>query len=101
MTNFVFKCDKIDLSRLYIGNSFPKENHHVEKHYCILSVKCKAPLFLAKWTKLKELVEFTVRRISDCKQFLMNVMNGRKIACDRIENVCFDVRLIGKGNAVL
>ena len=28
-------------------------------------------------------------------------MNGRKIACDRIENVCFDVRLIAKGNAVL
>ena len=50
---------------------------------------------------MKELVEFTVRRISDCKQFLMNVMNGRKIVCDRIENVCFDVRLIVKGNAVL
>ena len=42
----------------------------------------------------------------------MNVMNGRKIAClnsldmqsdqcDRIENVCFDVGLIAKGNAVL
>ena len=30
--------------------------------------------------KMKELVEFTVRRISDCKQFLMNVTNGRKIA---------------------
>ena len=31
----------------------------------------------------------------------MNVMNVRKIACDRIENVCFDVGLIAKGNAVL
>ena len=31
----------------------------------------------------------------------MNVMNGRKIACDRIENVCFDVGLIAKGNSVL
>ena len=27
----------------------------------------------------------------------MNVMNGRKIECDRIENVCFDVGLIAKG----
>ena len=70
-------------------------------HYCILSVKCNAPSFLAKWTKLKELVEFTVRRISDCKRFSMNAKNGRKIVCDRIENVCFDVRLIAKGNAVL
>ena len=26
----------------------------------------------------------------------MNVMNGRKIACDRIENVCFDVGLMAK-----
>ena len=50
---------------------------------------------------MKELVEFTVRRISDCKQFLMNVMNARKIACDRIENVCFYVLLIAKGNAAL
>ena len=24
----------------------------------------------------------------------MNVMNGRKIACDRIENVCFEFGLI-------
>ena len=32
---------------------------------------------------------------------LMNVMNGRKIACDRIEDVCFVVGLIDKGNAVL
>ena len=72
-----------------------------KKNYYILSVKCNAPLFLAKWTKLKELVEFTIRRISDCKQFLMNIMNGRKITCDRIENVCFGVRLIAKGNAVL
>ena len=24
----------------------------------------------------------------------MNVMNGRKIACDQIENVCFDVGLL-------
>ena len=101
MTNFVFKGDKIDLSHKQTGYSFPKENHHVEKHYCILSVKCNAPLFLAKWTKLKELVEFTVRKIPDLKQFLMNAMNGRKIACDRIENVCIDVGLIAKGNAVL
>ena len=28
-------------------------------------------------------------------------MNGRKIACDRIENICFDVDFIAKGNAVL
>ena len=42
-------------------------------------------------------MEFTVRRISDGKQFLMSVMNGRKIARDQIENVCFDVRLIAKG----
>ena len=31
----------------------------------------------------------------------MNVMNGRKNPCDRIENVCFDVRLIAKGNSIL
>ena len=35
------------------------------------------------------------------KQFLINVMNGRRIACDRIESVCFDVGLIAKGNVVL
>ena len=29
----------------------------------------------------------------------MNVMNGRKIAFDRIENICFDVGLVAKGNA--
>ena len=28
---------------------------------------------------MKELVEFTVRRISDCKQFLMKVMNEYKL----------------------
>ena len=28
-------------------------------------------------------------------------MNGRKNACDRIENVCFNVGLIAKENAVL
>ena len=30
----------------------------------------------------------------------MNVMNGRKIACDRIGNVCFDVRLIAKNDVL-
>ena len=35
------------------------------------------------------------------KTILINVMNGRKIACDRIENVCFDIGLISKGKAVL
>ena len=33
--------------------------------------------------------------------FLMTVINGRKIACVRIEIVCFDVGIIAKRNVVL
>ena len=32
---------------------------------------------------------------------LINVIIGRKIACNRIENICFDDDLIAKGNTVL
>ena len=35
------------------------------------------------------------------KPCLINFMNRRKIACNRIENICFDIDLMAKKNAIL
>ena len=47
MTNSVFKCDKIGLSRYWYWLQLPVGKSQCLKHYCILSIKRNVLLFLA------------------------------------------------------